>query len=54
MTVHIGHRLDMASQRVAGRRGGGDPNTITLPEFAAGRCGNSGRSASPSTGVPDT
>lgn len=35
VTVHIGHRLDKQSRRVAGRKSGGDPYTVTLPEFGA-------------------
>lgn len=35
VTVYIGHRLDKKSQRVAGRKSGGDPYTITIPEFGA-------------------
>ncbi|BDD84443.1 hypothetical protein TPB0596_42060 [Tsukamurella pulmonis] len=35
VTVHIGARLDAKSKRVEGRKAGGDPYTITLPEFGA-------------------
>lgn len=35
VTVHIGARLDTKSKRVEGRKAGGDPYTITLPEFGA-------------------
>jgi integrase len=35
VTVYIGHRLDKKGQRVPGRKSGGDPYTITLPDFGA-------------------
>jgi len=35
VTVHIGHRLDKRGRRVAGRKSGGDPYTVTLPDFGA-------------------
>jgi integrase len=35
VTVHIGHRLDKQGRRLVGRKSGGDPYTITLPEFGA-------------------
>lgn len=35
VTVHIGHRLDKSSRRVAGRKSGGDIYTVNLPEFGA-------------------
>lgn len=33
--VYIGHRLDKKSHRVAGRKAGGDPYTVTIPEFGS-------------------
>lgn len=35
VTVHIGNRLDKKSRRVPGRKAGGDPYTVTVPEFGA-------------------
>ncbi len=35
VTVHIGHRLDKQSRRIAGRKGGAAAYTITLPDFGA-------------------
>lgn len=35
VTVYIGHRLDKKSHRVTGRKAGGDPYTVTIPEFGA-------------------
>jgi integrase len=33
--VYIGHRLDKKPHRVIGRKAGGDPYTVTIPEFGA-------------------